>query len=194
MSRILLTGASGFIGQHVLSLLAAGDVDVHAISRLPRTAKGVTFHACDLLGEPAPIFDLFAKVKPTHLLHLAWYAEQKKYWTSPENFRWVAASLNMARAFHEHGGRRLLGVGTCAEYDWRYGFCSEVLTPLGPTSPYGICKDSLRRLWESFAQLNSLSFAWARVFFPYGPGEPSTRLIPSVIRALLDGNVARCTH
>ena len=56
---------------------------------------------------------------PTHLLHLAWYAEPGLFWRSPENLRWVEASLRLLRAFAEHGGQRAVMAGSCAEYAWQ---------------------------------------------------------------------------
>ena len=68
---------------------------------------------------------LLDEVRPTHLLHFAWYAAHGKYWTSTENLRWVESSLALLRGFVERGGQRAVIAGTCAEYDWRSGFCSE---------------------------------------------------------------------
>ena len=57
-------------------------------------------------------------IRPEVLIHLAWYAEHGKYWTSPENVRWVEASLALLRGFAAAGGRRVVMAGTCAEYEW----------------------------------------------------------------------------
>jgi len=84
--------------------------------------------------------------------------------------------------------------GTCAEYDWsNAGVCDEASTPIAPDTLYGTCKDALRRVAERFAETAGLSAAWARIFFPYGPGETPRRLVPSVVRSLLGGQPARCT-
>src|SRR5207253_10776751 len=115
-------------------------------------------------------------------------------WTSPENYGWVAASIELARAFAACGGRRIVAAGTCAEYDWSAGLCHEFDTPLVPRMPYGVCKDALRRILESLTEHAAISFAWGRIFFPYGPGEAAGRLVPSVIASLLDASDARCTH
>jgi nucleoside-diphosphate-sugar epimerase len=73
--------------------------------------------------------------------------------------------------------------GTCAEYDWSHGYCVEDVTPLKPKSLYGICKDTTRRVVELVVEKHGVSMSWARVFFPYGPGEASQRLIPSLFNA-----------
>jgi nucleoside-diphosphate-sugar epimerase len=183
--RIAVTGAGGFIGTNAVEELAARGIEVHALSR----HDGV-----DLLGDAATIDQWFARVRPTHLLHLAWYAEPGKYWTSLENYRWVSASVEVARMFREHGGQRMIATGTCAEYDSAFPVCREDETPLRPATPYGIAKDATRRLLESYAQQSGLSLAWARIFFLYGPGERTERLVPAVIRPLLRGEDAACTE
>src|SRR3954452_23524389 len=139
--RVLVTGATGFIGHHLPELLSSRGFEVATVSR----AGGV-----DLL-EPGAPERVVAEVQPTHLLHLAWYAEPGKYWTSPENVRWVEASLALLRAFAAGGGRRAVLAGTCAEYDWAHGFCSEGVTPLAPWTLYGPSKHALREMAESFA-------------------------------------------
>lgn len=85
--------------------------------------------------------------------------------------------------------------GSCAEYDWRYGYCSEQVTPLTPSTLYGSCKHSLQIMLNAFAgQSPELSTAWGRVFFLYGPHEHPTRLVASVIGSLLKNEPARCSH
>ena len=84
-------------------------------------------------------------------------------------------------------------VGTCAEYDWRYGYCSESITPLLPGTLYGRCKGALRSVLEPFAEQAQISWAWGRLFFLYGPNEHPDRLVASVIRRLLAGEPAPCS-
>jgi nucleoside-diphosphate-sugar epimerase len=191
---IAVTGSSGFIGSHVVDELVARGLDVHAMATRPTTRPGVTTHAVDLLGDRSAIEQLFARVAPTHLLHLAWYAEPGQYWTSLENYRWAAATVELARIFRERGGTRMVAIGTCAEYDHRDGICREDSTPLAPTTPYGVAKDATRRLLASYAEQSGLGMAWARIFFLYGPGERSERLVPAVIQACLRGEAPRCTE
>jgi nucleoside-diphosphate-sugar epimerase len=137
---------------------------------------------------------LLAKIKPTHLLHFAWYAVPGKYWTSIENLRWVQASINLLIDFIENGGTRAVFAGSCAEYDWNYGYCSEGITPTRPQTLYGTCKNSLQEIVSQFSKQTGVSSAWGRIFFLYGPYEAKIRLIPSVIISLLQNQPARCTH
>jgi nucleoside-diphosphate-sugar epimerase len=195
MKTVLVTGATGFIGRPTLAPLLNSGYEVHAAAiDAPPTASGdVHWHTTDLL-DAASVERLIAKLKPSHLLHFAWYAVPGKYWTAPENVRWVQASLEILQAFARHGGQRVVMAGTCAEYDWNHGYCSETVTPLAPATLYGHCKHALQLVLGAFAEQARLSAAWGRVFFLYGPREYPSRLVPSVITSLLRGEPARCSH
>ena len=194
MNRVLITGASGFIGRHTLSLLAARGFEVHAVTsrEVAPQKRSEYWHKADLL-DGRQVETLIADVAPSHLLHLAWVATPGLYQSSPENLRWVQGSIELARHFVARGGKRIVAAGSCAEYDWRFGFCSEGLTPTAPVSLYGACKLSLQMMLHAFAQSREVSVGWGRIFFPYGPNEHPDRLIASVIRALLRGKPAECT-
>ena len=195
MSTVLVTGGTGFIGSHAVATLVARGLDVHAV-RAARPAvevEGVTWHTADILDD-RELTQLVEAVRPTHLLHLAWIATPGVFPNSTENFRWVQASLGLYRAFAEGGGGRIVTAGTSYEYDWRYGYCSEAVTPLAPDSVYGACKKALGELVGVLAEREGLSSAWARVFFLYGPREYPERLVSSVILNLLGGTPAKCSH
>ena len=195
MSTVLVTGADGFIGRHALPLLLERGFEVHATSLRPDapSGDGVSWHAADLLL-PEDVQRLFERVRPSHLLHFAWYAVPGRFWTSAENHRWVRATLDVLERFAANGGRRVVAAGSCAEYDWSAGVCAEGSTPLRPSTTYGLCKRVTGELLGSFAGTHGLSAAWGRVFHLHGPGEQPPRLVPSVIEALLRGEPALCSH
>ncbi len=195
MKKVLITGGRGFIGQHCLPLLLAKNYEVHAVSSQPvnQFNSNIYWHQANLL-KPEEVSRLLSKIKPTHLLHFAWFAIPGEYWTSLENFKWVEGSLNLLQEFAHSGGERVVMAGTCAEYNWNYGYCSEKVTPLVPKTLYGVCKNSLQSMVDAFAQKTGITSAWGRIFFAYGPHEYGDRLVPSVIRSLLQGKTAPCSH
>jgi nucleoside-diphosphate-sugar epimerase len=187
MNRVLITGATGFIGQHTIKCFDPHHFEIHCVASkmdIDDSHDSVFWHTTDLLNDKDRL-NLFKTVEPSHLLHLAWYTEPKTYWTSDMNLRWLSASVSMLNYFNEFNGERVTFVGTCAEYDWSYGFCSENITPLRPATLYGVCKNSLREVSESFCKQNDISLSWGRVFFLYGPNEHTVRLVPSIILSLL---------
>lgn len=196
MARLIVTGGSGFIGRAAVTRARAAGFDVVAIGRHPpeRAGSGVTHYAVDLIAERERACSLFREIGASHWLHLAWYVEHGRFWHARENFAWVAATIDLAEAFARGGGRRLVAAGSCAEYEWGHGLCREDSTPMEPATPYGVAKDALRRLLQSWSGEAGVSVAWGRVFFVYGPGERRERLVPSVTWSLLAGGVARCTH
>jgi nucleoside-diphosphate-sugar epimerase len=195
MKRVLVTGATGFIGSHCIAPLKARGYEVHAAAKgVPAESDdGLVWHDCDLLA-PGVAKRLMASIRPTHLLHLAWFVVPGQLITSLENFAWVSASLDLIQEFVRCGGIRVVSSGSAYEYDWSYGYCSEKLTPAVPNTVYGACKRALHLMTEGLASQTGLSAAWGRLFFLYGPNEHPDRLISSVIRSLLTGQPARCSH
>ena len=195
MKRLLITGASGFLGRHCLVPASSAAFEVHTADLQPLRGApaSVISHELDLLDAVATE-RLVEETRPTHLLHLAWVTTHGQYWTSPLNDVWVEASKRLLASFQRQGGERAVMVGTCAEYDWSEGVCDEISTPIRPMTPYGQAKARLHEVLAEFAGRQSLSYAWARLFFLYGPGESPARFVPSVVRALLAREPAACSE
>jgi nucleoside-diphosphate-sugar epimerase len=191
MTRILVTGASGFVGREALAALCAGHDEVFSAGRkLPTGPWPARWHGLDLTDRRA-VDALLREIRPEVILHLAWEVEHGRFWTSPANLDSLGASLALLRAAASVGVERFVGVGTCFEYIWPDdGDCDEFSTPIGPTTLYGIAKDAARRVGESFCREEKMAFAWARLFHLAGPGEDERRLVPAVATRLLRGEPA----
>lgn len=193
--RILLTGASGFVGRQVLASLISMGADVHAVSRRrPQVDGPFIWHEADLLSPDAASM-VIGECRPACVLHLAWCVEHGRFWTDPANLDWIAATVRIARAAADMGVTRFVGAGTCYEYDWPAdGYCDEKTTPLAVHTLYDASKSATRQALRSFFDNMGVSFAWARLFFLYGQHEPPGRLVSSLAIALAAGQAATCSR
>lgn len=179
-----------------MPLLLARSHEIHAIGRNQQSApewENVFWHEADLLQPGVPtrlIFDLRAE----YLLHLAWSpAVPGQFWNAPDNLGWARASFELIEAFARSGGRRVVATGSCAEYGQVTGECDETTTALSPTTLYGICKHAVQTVASAWCEKVNLSFAWARLFYLFGPNENPLRVIPYVTRSLLKQEPALCS-
>ncbi len=139
---------------------------------------------CDLVGPG--LDELVARVEPELCVHCAWVATGS-YLTSPENTTHERIAGDLARGLVEHGCARIVGVGTCFEYAPSDEPLRET-SPIGPATPYAKAKlAACERMRQACAGAET-SFAWARLFYLYGPGENPGRLVPSVTLSLLAGS------
>src|SRR6266567_8422986 len=134
MKKVLVTGASGFIGRQCVPLLISKGYEVHAVARHRANEPAhpnLIWHETDLLS-PGCADELIRQERPDCLLHLAWYAVPGKFWEAKENLAWVRASIELLCAFADYGGKRFVAAGTCGEYNCGAGECVEGLTSLAP--------------------------------------------------------------
>lgn len=190
--RILVTGGSGFVGRALLSALS-GRAELCGSGRgaAPEgLGGGVAWTPCDLLAEGAAA-NLVERVRPDVLVHAAWHTRPGGYLHDrEENAAWLAASERLLEAFATAGGRRFVGIGSCAEYAAGSEPCHETRTPLSDATAYAAAKATFFRRLESLREAGEMESAWARLFFVYGPGEHPSRLVPSLISRLLAGEAA----
>jgi nucleoside-diphosphate-sugar epimerase len=195
MTKVLLTGATGFVGCHAITPLQIKGYEVHTVGNrsVGDEFAGVIHHQADLL-DTAQMEQVISAVQADQLLHFAWFLKPGEYLASFHNIEWVHATLKMLRLFEENGGTRAVLAGTCFEYDMQRGFLTEDITPAESTSLYGTCKNALRQMVAAYSEQSGLSTAWGRIFFVYGPHEYPSRLVASVINAVLRGEEAHCSH
>ena len=185
--KIAVTGASGFIGRQVISLLAETDVETVAISRHTsriRDIPGVRLEEMDVGHADRGLYERLGR--PDTLIHLAWgglpnYKSLHHFeCETPKHYAFLKTMI-------EGGLSSLIAVGTCFEYGMQSGPLSEELPAL-PNNPYGYAKDALRRQLEFLRTTIPFNFTWARLFYLYGAGQPETALFSQVKRAASKGD------
>jgi nucleoside-diphosphate-sugar epimerase len=192
--RILLTGASGFLGKFLLSDLQKIGAELIVLTRNKErisqftafsiNADSLTVLECDLLTS-TNIRSILAGVAADHLVHLAWETTPNQFWNTDENNHWMDASCHLIEAFCDTGGRGMTLAGTCFEYQETTEICHEDSTPICPETPYAQSKARFRNISSTICEARGIPMAWCRIFFPYGPGEPNTKIIPSLIDVFL---------
>lgn len=192
MKRVLVTGATGFVGRPTLAQLLGRGFEVHVVGRTPLKDQRIFFHPANL-SDRDMVRSLLLRIRPTHLLHLAWDVTPGRYWQAPGNLTWVGISLDLVLDFAASGGKRLVCSGTCAEYKWGATRFNEFKTPCEPASLYGTSKDALWRLIHRYSSIAGISAAWGRLFFLYGPGEKPGRLVTDAIRSLINAELLPTT-
>lgn len=187
--KILLTGATGFIGSHVARALVAAGHEVQALV-LPDDNLGRIHDVLPSLAViPGNLLESSFTLPPLSVdccIHLAWYVVPGKYLESPLNRQWVDASGRLARAVQDAGCPRFLAAGTCFEY----AASDEPLRESSPTGPGTLYAQSKLELFNALTSLQ-METAWVRFFYQYGPFEDPRRLVPVVINALLRGQEAK---
>lgn len=196
--KVLLTGATGFIGSHVARLLVSEGEQVTAVIkpsshrwRIADVVDSMRVIDCDI-SDTRYLESRLRQDVPDVCVHLAWHGWSGPSATATDNLSSFAASVELLRVLQEVGCRRFVGVGTCFEYDITGGTLSES-TPTRPTDLYGACKHSLFRAAETLSPITGMEVAWARVFLVYGPYDDERRLVPSLALSLIRNEVARTT-
>ncbi len=190
MSRVLVTGAPGFVGAAAVRALSDQGDEVIAIVQPGTSARRLD-------GRPVPSVTLdlddggavertLREVRPETILHAAWYANPQDYLTSSMALASLHTTTTLFQVAARQGCRRFVGVGTCLEYGRsdhprREGDACE------PRTLYAACKLSAWLVCRALAAQAGMSTAWARLFYLYGPDENPGRVLPALVTALRDG-------
>lgn len=184
MKRIvLLTGGTGFIGRQTIPFLLAKGYEIHALSTQIHQHPQIHWHQCNLLNERETV-SIVSTIRATHLLHFAWTTKPGAYLAAGENLNWVEASFRLIESFVQQGGKRVVVAGSCAEYESQ-SLCCEMNNSFQGSTFYGQCKRLLCLQLEQYAAQTGLAWAWGYLFYLFGPYERPERLVPSIIRGIL---------
>ena len=176
--KILVTGATGFVGQHVVRWLVNHGYSVTATGTSIEKAKAfdwfdkVTFLSCDYFAENKNYYEFFGE--PDLLIHLAW--------KGLPNYM-----MRFLRSFAESKKTKIAVTGTCYEYGVVNGCIAED-HPTNPNTVYSAAKDALRRYVEFLAAEYGISWNWIRLFFLYGEGQSPKSLLPQLEAAIARGD------
>lgn len=188
--RVLVTGATGFIGRHVVTSLLAKGYSVIAVGRSQQRAdilgwpKAVKFVVCDIHGCDLDITARFGVFDAA--IHLAWPG-LPNYKSLFHIESVLPAECRFLKALIMAGCKNLVVTGTCFEYGMQNGCLHEGLESR-PENPYALAKDTLRRYLQALSVYESYSLKWARLFYMYGPGQSESSLIPQLELALARGD------
>lgn len=183
-----MTGASGFIGQHILTALLKHEVEIVAVTRdvtrLAGLNKAVRILEMDISCPPSDCFEKMGC--PDTLIHLAW--DGLPNYKSPHHFEIeLPKQYYFLKIIIESGLPSLLMTGTCFEYGMQSGLlAADMLTT--PNNPYGFAKDALRKQLEFLKLDSQFKFTWARLFYMYGEGQSNASLYAKLTEAVMRGD------
>jgi nucleoside-diphosphate-sugar epimerase len=186
--KVAVTGASGFIGRHVLVELERRSVVATVVVRpSPAASPSLAKHhvvRMDLHNPPLNAFELIGS--PDVLIHLAW-GGLPNYKSLHHLEQELPAQYSFLKGLVESGLKNLVVTGTCLEYGMQSGPLREEMETR-PTNPYGFAKDTLRRQLVYLKSVQPFTLTWARLFYVYGDGQAENSLLPQLKGAVERGD------
>ena len=187
--KVLVTGATGFIGNYVVNELLRHEHHVVATSRDVEKAgkyewfSNIKYIQCDLNAPEDNFYQFFQQ--PDLLIHLAWEGlpNYKDLFHLEKN---LFSNYLFLKNMIEHGLKSLVVTGTCFEYGMQSGALSEDMETK-PDNPYGLAKDTLRKFLEQLQKKINFDLKWVRLFYMYGKGQSPNSILSQLDRALENG-------
>lgn len=184
--KVIVTGATGFVGRHVVAALLRRGHDVTAVARnAPRVGElswpdSVAFVACDVHDDVVDPLSLIGV--PDVLVHLAWpgLPNYKDLFHFEQN---LPADYRFIKRMVAAGTKQVLVTGTCFEYGMQSGPLSED-APALPNNPYGLAKNTLRLFLQALQAQRPFVLQWARLFYLFGPGQNAGSVLAQLDRAI----------
>jgi nucleoside-diphosphate-sugar epimerase len=201
-ARVLVTGATGFIGSHLVRRLVDEGVEVHALTsvvssvypvRLAPLRHRITLHGGNLCDRSA-MDSVVAEAKPTHIFHLGGYTHVGKSWQRVDECIQtnVQGTVNLLNALEGSGWQRFVNLGTSEIYgNVKVPFKEDAV--VNPISPYSVSKYAGERFCRMFHEGRGWPIVMVRPFNAYGPAQTPDRVIPEIIGRALRGDELRMT-
>lgn len=186
--QVFVTGASGFIGRHVVNALLARGHEVTAITRDPLRLAGASVGSRLRVIEADPFASEFRlpMAQGSCLIHLAW--PHLDDYRSPAHFEMaLPSSRELVRAAVAAGVEQAIVAGSCLEYGLLEGELA-VSRPCCPVTAYGLAKLQLLQQLQILAPACGLNFQWVRFFYLHGPGQSSRTLMGQLEAAIARGD------
>ncbi len=185
--KVAVSGATGFVGRHVVAALARAGVEpmlwLRPSSPLPALFSHHRVARINVDDPPERAFDLLGR--PDVLIHLAWGGLPN--YSSLHHFESeLPAHYALLKRLVEEGLSTLVVAGTCFEYGMQSGPLSETLVA-APANPYALAKDTLRRELQALQRERPFALTWARLFYVHGEGQAETSLRSQLRRAVESG-------
>ena len=187
---VLVTGATGFVGRHLISALLAKGFKVRAVSRNIVAARAmpwfdeVEFVAADIHTPDLDVESLADSIDA--IAHLAW-AGLPNYQALFHFERNLPLDYAFLKRVIEAGVSQVLVTGTCFEYGLQSGPLSEAMAAQ-PCTPYGLAKHTLRLFLEALQREHAFTLQWVRLFYLHGEGQNPNSLLASLDRAIDAGD------
>ena len=191
MKKILITGATGFVGACLTRRLIKENNEIYIITRntsdlwrLDDIKNSLHIHDLDLM-DSQKIKELAKEIKVNYVYHFATYGgyhyQNDLDKTISTN---VIGTWNLFKAFSDEGIDMFINTSSSSEYGEKLEPMMENMI-LEPSNMYGATKASATILCSAYAKTKKIPFITYRLFSPYGYFDSGTRLIPTVITSCL---------